>query len=379
MPDFIVDESQFILNMDQDSDNYLQADQVLANGIIVSELVDYSDYWQLYISKDGNSHILAVAPKLAKQWIAQKYIKARAFFKIEHQDEEIYLLISPSSLILQSVNQIKFYDSKRYALSFAAAMFNSRIIDHNINLRDGIYCELYSVILPSYSQARAVADRAIFINAIGKNIEENIQSPKEMPNPGLSYFSVRQELKNASIELNNIEPYLQSGETLDDFIKTTEPLYVCGVVALHEKYQIYHVNSDIQILLMENSFAQDLIDAQLIRQMDLATIQLGFKTVKALSFKKYQALDVLNDRHFGLTKQGALEFAQAVRRTRAHLPYASFKDAIYVQEYGLLFPVDFTNKDVEDDIFVRDIVKEGPFASCAFLEEHVFDAARLAK
>lgn len=379
MPDFIVDESQFMLNMEQNSDNYLQNGQILANGIIVSELVDYSNYWQLYISQDGNNHILAVNPKLAKQWLEQKYLPARAFFKIEHNGEDLYLLLSPSSLILQSVNQIKFYGSKRYALSFAAAMFNSRLIDHNINLRDGIYCELFSVILPSYSQTRAVADRAIFINAIGHNIEENIQSPQEMQNPGLSYYSVKQELKNANINLDNIEPYLQNGEPVDDFIKSNEQLHICGVVALHEKYQIYHVNSDIQILVMENSFANDLIDAQLIRQMDLATIQVGFKTLKVLSFRKYQALDILNDRHFGLTKDGALNFAQAVRRTRAYLPYASFKDAIYVQEYGLLFPVDFSNNELDDELFVKEIVKEGPFASCAFLEDHIFDAERLAK
>lgn len=379
MPDFVVNENKFMLNMDDDHDRYLHEGEILPNGMVVSEVLEYSHLWQIYITDDGNHNILAVDSALAQRWVDEMYLPRRAFADYFLHGREISLLFSPSSIILHAVNQIKFHNSLRYAFSFACGMFNSRIINQQINLRDGIYCELYSVILPSYSRARPVADRAIFQNAIGATPKENILSPQEMDEPGVSYFTVLKELGHAGYKLPGVEPYLQTGEEVDEFISTGEKMHICGAVALHEKYQIYHTNSDILILIMENSYANELIEHELIAQMDLASIQAGGGVLRALAFTKRFALDALDDRHFGFTKEGSFFFAQAVRRTRLKVPQARFDNALYLEKAGKILPVEFEGNTLSDGQLVEKILTQGPFASSAFLEDHIHDCSMIAQ
>lgn len=380
MDDFIVNESNFLLEMEELRSTFLTHGQVLPCGMVVSEILEQEDLWQIYITEDSTYNILAVNKNIAKRWINEGFLPNNAFDTTFADDRGCYLLYSPSSIILGSVNQTKFYGSLRYALSFGAALLNSRRVNYSINLRDGLFCELYSVFLPSYSKNRTVADRAIFENAIGKSIEDNISSPKEMKNPGLSFNIMLEMLKDAGYNCPDITPYLRCGEPLDDFIPRATNVYICAAISLHENYQIYQTNSDSYLLVMENDFANSLCNNGLLRIMDFASIQIANKTFKTLLLSKRFALDALNDRHFGFTAVGALQFAQAVKKTRKFVKNANFVDALYCQEKEVLLPVSSSdNTNLSDSKLVEKILNEGPFASCAFFKELIDDAILIAE
>ena len=133
----------------------------------------------------------------------------------------------------------------------------SRIHNTEANLRDGLYCQLLSVILPIYSSIPKVSDRALFLNILrGKNDPENLSSPEELPG-GLPWFICKQFLKEHGYELSDAELYLQSGESVDDFFELKhQDANVLGPLIIHNHYQVFDTDSDKYILLFDNHFNQ---------------------------------------------------------------------------------------------------------------------------
>ena len=381
MTDVVVNESRFVVDMsDEIKDHALRGGMVLPDGQVVGDQIDRSDAFQIYDTRDGSFILLVTGRELASRWIAEGFLPERAFGRFTGEDgKELWVLYSPTSLILQRVTACRAYGSLRYALAFAAALFKARILDHGVNLRDGIFCELYGVILPAYTKTRAVADRALFENVLSRSERENLSSPDEMgKSHGLNRFSLKEELREASLTLAPVEPYLENGEILDDFIEGAGGLYATGYLVLDEQYQIYDTGSDTLVLLMENRFAGSLVERGLIREMELSAISVGGLYLRALALSKRFALERVNDRHFGLTAAGAFKFASAVARTRARVPDASLEDALYSEELGLLLPVRFEGDGSQDGALVREVVSVGPFAMAPFLEDVIEHCALIA-
>lgn len=377
--EFKVNESKFMLREEEEHERYLADGEVLPSGQVVGELLEYAHRWQIYITADGAHCILAADRELAERWVSEGYVPQRAFGTHHLGQEELCLLCSPSGIILQGVNHVRFHGSLRYALSLAGAMYRSRTLNYEANLRDGIYCELYSVILPAYTQARPVADRAVFQNAIASSPQEVILTPGEMERPGVSLFTVQDDLRRAGYPVPELSSWLQPGEFIDDFVSGAQGLVACGPVTLHERYQIHHTSQDLALLLLDNDYADELMEWGLLTRMHLDAIQVNSRTHKVLVSSKRCALDALNDRHFGFTREGAFCFAQAVRRTRERVPGARLDTAVYVAEQGLLLPVEFDGGGPSGDPgLVSDILTHGPFAAGAFLEDHVADCAAIA-
>ena len=117
----------------------------------VGDKEDESDCWELYLSEDGKHYILAVDQKLHDNWVKSSLLEENAFQKQNIDGNNVYLLFSPSSHRLCRLTNVRVNNSLRYALSLYSAFANTRSHDLDSNLRDGIYYEFHSVILPTYS------------------------------------------------------------------------------------------------------------------------------------------------------------------------------------------------------------------------------------
>lgn len=370
MVDFIVDESKFLLSEEEDN-SLFEKGYTLPCGITISDKEDESDCWELYLSEDGKFYVLAVDKKLHDSWVESSLLEEKDFQKEIVDNHEVYLLFSPCSHRLCRLTNVRVNSSVRYALSLYSAFSNTRSHDLDSNLRDGIFYEFNSVILPTYSLVGKVSDRALFNNALRNSTDpEDLTTPDGL-NDSLSIGYVKSVLKKKSIVTEIPSPLLESGEIADDFLMLgKQNSLVTGPLVLRPHYQVFDTTSDSYILLMDSLWAEALMSSTLINQIALNSIPLFGKKYYFLSFKKKFALENMNDRHFAIDKHDAFELAIAIKRTRNVLNNCDLKNALYVQALGILLPEVFTNsEDTNDVALLTSCLLEGPFATSPFLND----------
>lgn len=380
MSDYVVDESRFMIPDEHETVTWFAEGTELPFGLTFSEKLEGQDVWQLYASEDSKYLILAVKEALGQRWLDEGLCREGTLYKLNHQGENYFLLISPASMRICEVTSIRAKGSLHTALAFYSAMKNSRIHNTEANLRDGLYCQLLSVILPIYSSIPKVSDRALFLNILrGKNDPENLSSPEELPG-GLPWFICKQFLKEHGYELSDAELYLQSGESVDDFFELKhQDANVLGPLIIHNHYQVFDTDSDKYILLFDRLWAEALLSTTFISQINVASIALAGQMVYALTFKKRETLECLSDRVYGLDEHSVIELAQAIRRTRAACPKARLHDALYAKSLGVLLPESFLESDVNDASLMQKIAWDGPFAMAPILDDIREDAVLIAK
>lgn len=380
MSDYVVDESRFMIPDEHESVTWFAEGDELPFGMSFSEKLEGSDIWQLYASADSKYLILAVKEDLGQRWLAEGFCREGSLYKHDHKGESYYLLISPASLKICEVTSIRAGKSLHTALGFYSALKNSRSHNTEVNLRDGIYCQKLSVILPIYSSIPKLADRALFLNVLrGKNDPENLSSPEELPG-GLPWFICKQFLRERGFNIPDVDLYLQSGEVVDDFFELKhQNACILGPLLVHNHYQVFDTDSDKYILLFDKLWAEALLATTLISQINVSSIALDGQMVYALTFQKQDSLECLNDRVFGLDAHSLIELAQAIRRSRKACPKARFNDALYVKSLGVLLPEAFLDSDINDVSLMQSIAWDGPFAMAPILDDIREDAILIVK
>ena len=375
MAGFSVNESLFVIDMDDTSPSILPVGEMLPDGITIGVDRDRGEEFAFYVSEDGRFDILAARPVLAERWVQEGYLPKRAL-QI-HCDEsgeiDCYLLISPSSHILLRLTDARVYGSRYYAHLVATSIWSSRNKDPFINLRDGILCELYGVVLPTYTKTPKFADVALLINSLrGQYDEEDLRSPSDFKdgNGGLSRMTFNESMSKFKLPTDTIEPYFHVGEPVDDFVQMAPGATITGPLELRKEYQIFATDSDVVLLAMSSAWAEKLVENKLLLNMDLKNVQLGRDIIKVMAMPRRKALESFDNRHYGINQQEVYDIALALYRARQKMPQASFKDALYVQSLGLVLPVSFEGGSRGEDVMLlRDIITTGPFAQGPFLTD----------
>ena len=377
MNEFIVDESKFIIT-DEENTAFFPNKYPLATGIVISELEDSSENWQLYISEDSKYYILAVTDKLYNAWICKKFLSTENFIKVTVKNKELYLLFSPSSLTLTRLCNIRINSSSRYAHAVFSAFIKTRQLDIDSNLRDGIYFELYSLILPTYSLIGKVSDKALLKNALrNTNENEDLSAPKGHIDT-LTYTYFHNELKQRNINVCNSLPYFECGETAEFFVlKENKNVFLSSPLIINENYQLFDTSSDYYVLVLEKIYANALFATSLLQQMDLNSISLNGQRFFALCLSKKFAVECLNDRHYGIDFEYAIHLVQALKKSRTKTPNADFKDGLYLQELGIVLPLNFSRKNTDDKEIITSCLYNGPFSMGRLLEEEIAAVLKL--
>lgn len=365
MSEFIVNEANFVIDMDDGiRDDLLESGEILPGGCVIEKMIDRAYNFQIYEVEDGQALVLAVKAALMERWVQDGYIVASAFMRHETKDGPVYLLLSPASLVMDRVTALRAYGSLRYALNFAAALQYSRTLDQDISFRDGIYVELFSVVLPTYSKVRAVCDHALFLNVLSKDQHEDLSSRAEMNPSEINFYVVATDLRRHGFKLPDVEPYLHSAEE----VETTDfehPQKVAGVVALSEDYQLYALTGEQFLLLLEPRYARDLIEDGLLEAWELLNLRVGGQFVRALLLSKRQPVESLSDRHFGLDLNSALRLAIALKAGAAKVPGADFSHGLYLAAKKVVLPAG-GGEGTDIAALYNRIINEGPFANAPF-------------
>lgn len=381
MADFIVNESAFIIDDDLYESSFVPAGFMLPDGIIFGEKLDEAPSWELYASEDMRFDLLVIKPELAEKWAEQRLLPQHALLPLEINQDEFYLLISPASLTLKRVTQVRFDGSCRYALSFFSAVQHTRSIDAESSLRDALFCELYSVMLPCYTLVPPVADRALFRNALrGRNDAESLLTPEEMGGGGLAYFTMKQELKAKGIEIPDEQPLLEPGEPIDDFFAVKgQHQIVTGPLVIRKQYQIFDTSSEHYLILIDRLWGDALLHTTLLSQISLNTIPVYGRSMYVMTLPKRTAVEALDDRHFGYDKYSMMDLAQAIRRTRAAVKNADLTHGLYLAKLGIVLPVEFNAESHDDGKLMWQVIQEGPFSNAPLLEDIAYDILSVAR
>ncbi len=370
MTDFIVDESKFMIS-DEENTAFFKSEFKLPSGIVIGELEDEADTWQLYISSDGKNYILAVVPELKDKWIASNLLKKSDFEHVSVDNKEYYLLFSTSVLRVTRLTNIRVNKSLRYAHALYSAFIHTRQLDLESNLRDGIYFELHSIVLPTYSLISKVSDRALFENALrGKNDDELLTAPDGL-NDSVSYFYFRKTLQDHGFTLNPNEPLFEAGEACDDFLLGEDSnAIITAPLIIRDHYQLFDTSSDSYILMIDRLWGEALVSTALVGQIQFNSLPLNGEKYFVLSFKKNSIVECMNNRHAGLNAENAFELTGAIRRTRRILPECDLRNALYIQQLGVLFPEKFTgSENTNDRELLIDCLSYGPFAMAPLMDD----------
>ncbi len=370
MTDFIVDESRFIIQ-DEESQAYFEPDYELPSGIVIGEMEDCTDKWQLYISDDSKYYVLAVIKDLHDRWIEGNLLSEKDFEKVTLGNLELYLLFSSTVQRVDRLTNIRCGSSLHYINALYSSFIHTRQIDVDSNLRDAIYFEKKSLILPTYSLVGKVSDRALFENALrGKNDPENLTPPDGM-NDSVSYFYLRKLLSDRGFTLNPSDPLLECGEKADDFLfgKENNALVTVPLI-IRDHYQVFDTTSDMLLLIMDTLWAEALMSTRLVNLIELNSLPLGGRRYFSMTFKKDQAVECMDDLHYGLNYEGAFKMAQAIRRTRSMLPNCDLTRALYIEKVGIMLPELFSKaENTNDRELMRSCLKNGPYATAPFMED----------
>lgn len=387
MSSFSINESLFVIDLDDDSPSILPVGEILPDGIKIGVDRDRGENFAFYVSEDGRYDILAARPQLAERWVQEGYLEKRMLqIHCNAQDEiDCYLLISPSSHLLGRMTDVRAYGSRYFAHVVACAMWHTRNKDPLINMRDGILCELYGVVLPTYTMTPRVADIALLNNILrGQYDSEDLRNNDDFKQAGqfggLSVMGFNQALRAHNMAPDTIEPYFQVGEYVDDFVQMASHAIITGPLDLREEFQLFATSTDVVLLAMSQSWANELIERNLVLQMDMKSVQIGREMIKVLALPRRYALESLNNRHYGINQDDVFSLALAMKRARRALPEAQMQNALYVQALGLVLPTEFSGGDKEQDAAVlSEVVSVGPFAQSAFLDDVLQSALAIVR
>ncbi|MBU3826827.1 MAG: hypothetical protein IAA31_04995 [Candidatus Anaerobiospirillum merdipullorum] len=366
MADFIVNEANFVIDMDDGiKDDWLVPGQHLPNGSCIEVQIDRADNFQLYEVTDGAVQILAVSQALKERWCTEGYLPPSAFMTVEGTLGPVEVLVSPANLVLGRITELRAYGSLRYALNVAAALENARRLNPQVTLRDGIYCELYATVLPTFSKTREVCDRALFLNVLSPDRSEDLSTRADMSPSELNPYVVKADLQARGFALGKLEPFFMSGEVVQAQ-GFDSSLTIAGCVCMGEHYQVYACSGEDYLLLLEPEFAASLCKRGLLAVHELLNVRVDFGVWRALILSKRYALERLDDRHFGLTDSTAVALALAMARTRAAMAEVSLYHGLYCAQLGVILS-DVPQSDEGDDAALYlQILAQGPFAHAPF-------------
>ena len=99
--------------------------------------------------------------------------------------------------------------------------------------------------------------------------------------------------------------------------------------------------------------------------------------LRALVLNRRFAVECLDDRHYGLTVNSALNLAVTIYRMRVKNAQATLNEGLYIEEKGIILAKN-SDAQINDAALMRSIMLEGPFALAPFSYEEIDDAVTLA-
>lgn len=141
-------------------DPWLPRGFVLATGVTNVEPLFAGNGWQILASREG-PHALIAESSLFDRWTSSGLVSEAAFNTPRFGDPPLRVLVSGRDSILAPVSDCRSPNSKNEALTFAAALRSTRMVDADSPLQDALYVEDLCRLLPTYSITSKVGDDVV--------------------------------------------------------------------------------------------------------------------------------------------------------------------------------------------------------------------------
>jgi Cdc6-like AAA superfamily ATPase len=126
-------------------------------GVVVKSIVFAGDKWQIYRLFDGQN-MLVVRHGLATQWDSNKLLDKSVWSRVKLGGDVLSFIISSDKYVLAPVDYRYFSVNKISALSFAAALRESRKTLPNVSFENSLYVEQFSRLLPTSELSSNIDD-----------------------------------------------------------------------------------------------------------------------------------------------------------------------------------------------------------------------------
>lgn len=141
-------------------ESWLPIGFILPDGASCRKPSHVSAAWQIVETSGGGTAFIA-NKLLHDQWLKSGLVDASSFWRFTYGDDELFEISCGPSEWIAPVHSSNSPNTRNEALAFATALKDTRLIDAESPLQDGIYVERLGRILPTYSLSARAADDVI--------------------------------------------------------------------------------------------------------------------------------------------------------------------------------------------------------------------------
>jgi cell division protease FtsH len=185
--------------------------------------------WQLY-DLTHLSSILIINETMLSKWVSAKFISENTFKRLDFGSEKFFYYIAGTDKLLSPLSYQSHSASNTYYCKapsnenelnvIADAFKNSRAINKDVSLHDGIYIEELGIILPTYSISTPINDDVVFGSWVTGGVPVSINSVRRILSLTKGFNS--SDLENA-ISRSGIGPVVLNKKPLAVVLNSTKP------------------------------------------------------------------------------------------------------------------------------------------------------------
>lgn len=142
------------------TENWLPIGFALPDGTLCGKAWKGGPDWQIVVSADGGSVLLA-HPELAARWLATGLLDQEALHSFGFGARAYCAIASGAGPLLAPALDCRSPRSEAEAMAFALALHATRCADPVTSLADAIYVEELKCLLPTYASAEPIGDDVV--------------------------------------------------------------------------------------------------------------------------------------------------------------------------------------------------------------------------
>ena len=141
-------------------DAWLPIDFRLTNQSTTRSALFGAESWQI-VELNDRKRALVAADEIVTRWIASALLEAGQLEELQFGGRRLWTVVSDNDQVLCPVVEGDSPRNVSEALSFAAALRISRLIEPEAGMQDAIYVEMLSRLLPTYTLSTPASDDAV--------------------------------------------------------------------------------------------------------------------------------------------------------------------------------------------------------------------------
>ncbi len=188
------------------TDAWLPIGFVLPDGQRLCSVLDSGPRWQIVNTDQGRKRVLVVQPSLMDRWVGSGLLERYCAQRFEFGSVGFCAITSGPPHVLTNLPNCRSPTTKADALACATALRETRMIDPDTSLHDGLYVEKLSRVLPVYECDAKIEDDLVFGCWLTGGLNISILPLRRIHNvlSWLSLEDLQDVVESAGFEVNEL-------------------------------------------------------------------------------------------------------------------------------------------------------------------------------